>query len=163
MTAAGYQKPSRLTTAFYRIVNPLIRFLVFRFNFQRDGEQDALRILRVRGRKSGKLYETPVRVATFEGGRYIVASTGESQWVRNLRTSGSADFLVGTTVEPILAHELQDREKIRFWTWYCQQPMYATRVRYGLGTNTKQLMPEGLERLARRYPVFRIGTNSVMR
>jgi deazaflavin-dependent oxidoreductase (nitroreductase family) len=156
MTTIAYRRPSRLRTTFYKVVNPLLRFLVLRFGFQSHGEQDAMRILRVRGRKSGKLYETPVRLATFERGRYILSLLGESQWVRNLRTVGTAELIAGGTVELIHAREIQDQEKIAFLTWYCQHPMYMSRVRYGLGVNTKRLTSEEIDHLAGLYPVFRV-------
>ncbi len=156
MTTVKYRQPSHLVTTIYKVVNPLFRFLALRFGYQSHSAQDALRILRVRGRKSGKLYDTPIRLATFEGERYIISLLGDSQWARNLRTVGTAQLITGRTEESIHAHEIQGEEKMAFLTWYCQQPIHATSVRYGLGANTQQLTVGEIERLASLYPVFRV-------
>jgi F420H(2)-dependent quinone reductase len=43
-----------------------------------------LRILEVRGRKTGEPRRTPVNLLTLDGSRYLVAPRGHTQWVRNL-------------------------------------------------------------------------------
>ena len=45
-------------------------------------------MLEVKGRKSGEWRQTPVNPLPFEGGTYLVAPRGHTQWVRNLRASG---------------------------------------------------------------------------
>lgn len=45
-------------------------------------------MLRVRGRKTGEVRETPVNLLTLDGARYLVAPRGVTQWVRNLRVAG---------------------------------------------------------------------------
>ncbi len=45
-------------------------------------------LLEVRGRKSGKLYRTPVDLLDFEGRAYLVAPRGRTQWVRNAEAAG---------------------------------------------------------------------------
>jgi deazaflavin-dependent oxidoreductase (nitroreductase family) len=141
---------------FYSVVNPILRFLVLRCGVGSRANQDILRILRVRGRKSGRLYDVPVRVAVMGERRYILAMLGESQWVRNLRASGSAQLMASKKVEPIRADEIQGEEKAAFLTWYIQHPQYAQRARYGLKADTKHVTPEEIARLAGLYPVFRI-------
>ena len=56
MTTLYYQPPSHLRVT---LINPLLRFLVMRFGLGSSGEQDMMRILRVRGRKSGREYDVP--------------------------------------------------------------------------------------------------------
>ncbi len=142
--------------SFYTVVNPLFRLLVLRFGLGSRGEQDAMRILRVRGRKSGRLYDVPVRIAVFDGQRYILSMLGDSQWVRNLRAGGAAELAVGKQVELIHAHEIQGAEKIAFMRWYCAHPEYALRARYALRVNPENLTQAEFERLAGLYPVFRL-------
>jgi hypothetical protein len=69
-----------LWKGFYRLINPILRFLVLSFGFDSQGDQDVMRILRVRGRKSGRVYDVPVRVATLDGKPYILSMMGGSQW-----------------------------------------------------------------------------------
>lgn len=48
-------------------------------------------ILRVRGRKSGRIYETPVTLVE-DGERFLVAPYGEVGWVRNARAAGEVEL-----------------------------------------------------------------------
>ena len=140
----------------YVFINPVFRFLVLRFGLGSQEDQDSLRILRVRGRKSGRLYDVPVRIAMFHDQRYILSMLGDSQWVRNLRAVGIAQLIVGKQVEQVHATEIQGEQKAAFLMWYCQHPQYELRARYGLKANTKNLTPTELDRLAALYPVFRL-------
>lgn len=45
-------------------------------------------LLRVRGRKSGKLYSTPVSMLELSGKHFLVAPRGRTQWVRNAEAAG---------------------------------------------------------------------------
>jgi len=40
-------------------------------------------LLEVRGRKTGKIYKTPVDLLQLDGKQYLVAPRGRTQWVRN--------------------------------------------------------------------------------
>jgi len=140
----------------YSVVNPIVHFLVLRFGLGTNGDQDFLRILRVRGRKSGRTYEIPVRIAIMDGQRYLMSMLGETQWVQNLRADGMAQLRAGKTVEPVHIDEISGEKKAVFLTWYCQHPQYTQRARYGLKADTEHLTPAEIERLARLYPVFRL-------
>jgi len=45
-------------------------------------------LLEVKGRKSGKIYSTPVNLHDVNGKQYLVAPRGRTQWVRNAEVSG---------------------------------------------------------------------------
>src|SRR5512138_1803612 len=141
---------------FYAIVNPILHFLVLRFGIGTHGAQDVLRILRVRGRKSGRIYETPVRIANWNGHRYIISMLGESQWVHNLRAAGQAQLLAGKNVEPVSTSEIVEKDKTAFLIWYCQHPEFAQRARSVLKVNTDRLTSVEIERLCQLWPVFRL-------
>jgi len=126
------------------MLNPILRFLVLRCGVGSRANQDSLRILRVRGGKSGRLYDVPVRIAVLNDRRYSLSMLGESQWVHNLRAVGSAQLMVGKKVEPIRADEIQGEEKAAFLTWYFQQ--YAQRARYGLKADIKHITPGEIAR-----------------
>jgi deazaflavin-dependent oxidoreductase (nitroreductase family) len=140
----------------YSVVNPIFHFLVTKFGLGTRGDQDVLRILRVRGRTSGRPHEIPVRIAKLDGQRYVISMLGESQWARNLRAAGEAQLLAGRNVESVRAHEIVGEEKAAFLTWYCQHPEFAQRARYALKADTDQFTPAELERLCRLWPVFRL-------
>ena len=146
----------RRTPFFYSIINPIFHFLVLRFGLGTRGDQDVLRILSVRGRKSGRTYEIPVRIAKVDGQRYVISMLGESQWARNLRAIGEAKLLAGRNVESVRTDEIVGEEKAAFLTWYCQHPEFAQRARSALKVDTDQLPPLEIERLCRLWPVFRL-------
>ena len=52
-------------------------------------------LLQVRGRKSGKLYSTPVYLLEIEGSRFLVAPRGHTQWVRNAEAAGEVTLKRG--------------------------------------------------------------------
>jgi deazaflavin-dependent oxidoreductase (nitroreductase family) len=52
-------------------------------------------ILTVRGRKSGRLYSTPVDVIEAGGHRWLVAGYGPANWVRNARAAGEVSLCRG--------------------------------------------------------------------
>src|SRR5690349_20983276 len=112
------------------------------------------RILEVRGRRSGEPRRTPVNVLTLDGGRYLVAPRGHTQWVRNLRAAGEGDLLVGRRRERFAATELSDGEKepvlreyLRRWKW---------EVGQFFGGVDADSSGEELARIAPDHPVFRI-------
>jgi deazaflavin-dependent oxidoreductase (nitroreductase family) len=45
-------------------------------------------LLEVTGRKSGRVYSTPVNLHEVNGKQYLVAPRGRTQWVRNAEASG---------------------------------------------------------------------------
>jgi deazaflavin-dependent oxidoreductase (nitroreductase family) len=151
-----HTRKRRWVSLFYSIVNPIVHLLAVQFGLGTRGEQDFLRILRVRGRKSGRIYEMPVRIAIMDGQRYLMSMLGETQWVHNLRATGTAQLLSGQTVEQVRVDEIKGEEQATFFTWYCKHPQYVQRARYGLKADTEHLTPMEIERLARLYPVFRL-------
>lgn len=52
-------------------------------------------LLEVRGRKSGKLYTTPVDLFAEGGKQYLVAPRGYTQWVRNAEAAGEVRLRKG--------------------------------------------------------------------
>src|SRR5207245_427620 len=68
-------------------------------------------LLEVRGRKSGRLYSTPVDVLEHGGRRFLVAGRGETQWVRNARASGQVTLRKGMRGEACRLRALSDAEK----------------------------------------------------
>jgi deazaflavin-dependent oxidoreductase (nitroreductase family) len=58
-----------------------------------------MRLLRVRGRKTGLPRTTPVSLIEHQGCRWLVAPYGEVAWVRNARAAGEAELLRAGAVE----------------------------------------------------------------
>lgn len=67
----------------------------------------SFRVLGVPGRRTGRTIETPLAVFEQDGRRYLVASYGTVNWVRNLRAAhGKATLRHGRRTETVTAMEL---------------------------------------------------------
>ncbi|MEA2429671.1 MAG: hypothetical protein QOF65_2866 [Thermoleophilaceae bacterium] len=114
------------------------------------------RVLEVPGRKSGEPRRTPVNPLSLDGQRYLVAPRGHTQWVRNLRASGSGRLLVGRRAEPFTAVEVQDADKPGILR------AYLKRWKWEVGTFFGGVGPDSddgeLQRIAPDHPIFRIST-----
>ncbi len=143
---ARYQQPDWVTK---HLVNPLIALLV-----KLGVTPRGARILAVRGRKSGEWRTTPVNPLTLEGGRYLVAPRGETQWVRNIRAAGGGELRAGSKREPIRVAELADDEKTEVLRAYLTHwKMEAGKFFDGVTDTSSE---EELRRIAPDHPVFRI-------
>jgi len=115
-TSTHYVEPDRFTR---RVFNPIVSRLT-RWGVSVWGS----RVLEVPGRVSGEIRSTPVNLLTVGDRRYLVAPRGTTQWVRNVRASGSCDLRVGRRREHVELVELDDADKpeilrayLRRWTW----------------------------------------------
>lgn len=68
-------------------------------------------LLQVRGRKSGKLYSTPVDLLQRSGKQYLVAPRGRTQWVRNAEAAGEITLKRGSSRRQFRLRPLSDSEK----------------------------------------------------
>jgi deazaflavin-dependent oxidoreductase (nitroreductase family) len=68
-------------------------------------------LLQVRGRKSGKLYSTPIDLLELNGKRFLVAPRGRTQWVRNAEAAGEVTLKKGGTRLRFRLRSLSDAEK----------------------------------------------------
>ena len=67
-------------------------------------------ILTVAGRKSGKLFSTPVSLLTVNGERYI-CTVGETGWVKNARVARTGTLRRGRNEEQVALSELPIAER----------------------------------------------------
>ena len=80
----------RAPTALERVFNRVYGFLVgwgfgFSYNY----------LLQVRGRKSGRLFSTPINLLELRGKRFLVAPRWRTQWVRNAEAAGEVTLKKG--------------------------------------------------------------------
>ncbi len=147
--ADHYQQPGWFTThVFNRIVA-----LVTRAGIGVYGS----RVLEVPGRQSGQPRRTPVNLLRFEGDQYLVAPRGHTQWVKNLRASGSGSLLLGRRSERFTATEVADADKppvlrayLKRWKWEVGQFFD------GVGPESSDA---DLLAIAPDHPVFRVVTS----
>jgi deazaflavin-dependent oxidoreductase (nitroreductase family) len=148
-----YRRPTLLRIHLW---DPLARFMIRRGLAPGGGSQggSGLRVLEVRGRKTGRVYQRAVAVAAVGGHRYIVSLWGESQWARNLRASSGAKLRLGSRIEPVEARELEAGEEKAAIMLAISQDRFFARGYFKV--DPKQVTLEQARELAARYPVFRI-------
>lgn len=141
-----YQRPDWFTKhVFNRIVAGFTRIGVSVYGS---------RVLEVKGRKSGEWRQTPVNLLRYEGGEYLVAPRGHTQWVRNMRVSGGGRLRVGRRTQPFNAVELPDEEKSALLRAYLKKWKFEVGMFFdGVGPDSSE---EELRRIAPDHPVFRL-------
>jgi deazaflavin-dependent oxidoreductase (nitroreductase family) len=112
-TGAGHgpQQPDirqRVGATLFRAIGPLVRLML-----RRGLPTGPNVLLFVRGRVSGRPYATPVAMWELGDRRFVQASFGEVNWVRNLRASGEAVIRRGSWSLAVHATELAPAEASR--------------------------------------------------
>jgi deazaflavin-dependent oxidoreductase (nitroreductase family) len=97
-----FREPTTVEKIFNRSLGFLVRFGV---------GPSHIYVLQVRGRKSGKLYSTPVDLLERDGKRYLVAPRGRTQWVRNAEVAGEVTLKRGSTRNKFRLAAIPDADK----------------------------------------------------
>jgi deazaflavin-dependent oxidoreductase (nitroreductase family) len=141
-----YIKPQSATSFFNDTVGRLTRMGISVYGS---------RVLYVKGRKSGEWRSTPVNpLPLHDGTRYLVAPRGNTQWVRNLRATGTGELRIGRRVEPFRATEIADDDKPAILRAYLKRWKWEVGVFFD-GVDAKA-PEEKLREIAPGYPIFRI-------
>ena len=72
-------------------------------------------LITVRGRRSGQPRTTPVAVVEREGGRWVIGTFGEVNWVRNRDAAGEATIKVHGRQVQVRARRLPEAEAAAFF------------------------------------------------
>jgi len=67
-------------------------------------------LVEVRGRKSGKIYSTPIDLLEVGGKRFLVAPRGRTQWVRNAEAAGEVALKKGRSRQSYRLRAVPDAE-----------------------------------------------------
>ncbi len=110
-------------------------------------------LLEVRGRKSGRVYVTPVNVLAHGGKRYLVAPRGVTAWVRNARAGSGIVLRRGSARAPFGLRELDDGEKPAVLKAYLKK--FKTSVRQFF-TVPPGAPLEAFQAVAADHPVFEL-------
>jgi deazaflavin-dependent oxidoreductase (nitroreductase family) len=87
-TLPVFREPSAGEKFFNRLFGFLVGLgLGFSYNY----------LLEVRGRKTGKIYSTPIDLLEMNGKKYLVAPRGRTQWVRNAEAAGEVTLKKGAS------------------------------------------------------------------
>jgi len=139
----------REPTAIEKFINHAIRLLV-----GIGLGPSHIHVLEVHGRKSGKLYSTPVDLLEIQGKRYLVAPRGRTQWVRNAEVAGEISLKKGSTRQKFRLRPIPDAEKPPILKAYLDSfkrevQRYFPAVRAGSP-------PEAFAEVAESYPAFEL-------
>jgi len=115
-----------------------------------------IHLLEVRGRKSGKLFSTPVDLLELNGKRYLVAPRGRTQWVRNAETAGEIVLKKGSKRQNFRLRAIPDIEKPPILKAYLDS--YRREVQRYF-TVTAGSPPEAFVDVVSNYPAFELLSN----
>jgi deazaflavin-dependent oxidoreductase (nitroreductase family) len=143
-TVPSFRAPS----AVERVFNRVFGFVVglgwgFSYNY----------LLQVRGRKSGKLYSTPIDLLEKNGTRYLVAPRGRTQWVRNAEAVGEIVLKKGKLMQRFRLRALSDQEKPEILKAYLDQFRKEVQTYFPVPAGSPV---EAFRDLVQSYPAFEL-------
>jgi deazaflavin-dependent oxidoreductase (nitroreductase family) len=109
-------------------------------------------ILTVPGRKTGRLYSTPVDAIEVEGDRWLVAAYGPVSWVRNARAAGEVTLSRGGQSEKFSAVEPDAQTAVPVLRSYIDQ-IKVTRPYFDANPDSPD---EAIAAELQRHAVFRL-------
>jgi deazaflavin-dependent oxidoreductase (nitroreductase family) len=141
-TMPAFRAPSAMEALFNRAFG-----LVIGFGFG----PAYIYLLEVRGRKSGRIYSTPVNLLAVDGRQYLVAPRGRTQWVRNAEAVGEVTLKKGSARLAFRVEPLPRAEKPRVLKAYLDT--YARVVQRYFSVPAGSPV-EAFAAIADNYPVF---------
>jgi len=110
-------------------------------------------LLQARGRKSGKLYSTPIDLLEMEGKRFLVAPRGLTQWVRNAQAAGEVTLKRGNFQKTYALRPIPDAGKPPYLKEYLDRFKPTVQRYFPVAAGSP---PEAFAALAANYPVFEL-------
>ena len=131
-----------------RIFNRVFGFVVglgwgFSYNY----------LLQVRGRKSGKIYSTPIDLLEVDGKRFLVAPRGHTQWVRNAEAAGEVTLKKGSKRQKFGLRALTDQEKPEILKAYLDRFRREVQTYFPVPAGSPV---ESFRELVADYPAFEL-------
>ena len=138
----------RAPSAGERVFNRIFGFVVglglgFSYNY----------LLQVRGRKSGKIYSTPIDLLELGGKRFLVAPRGHTQWVRNAEAAGEVTLKKGSKRLKLGLRALSDQQKPEILKAYLDQFRREVQRYFPVPAGSPA---EAFRELVQSYPAFEL-------
>jgi deazaflavin-dependent oxidoreductase (nitroreductase family) len=138
-----FRKPSAGEVIFNRIFGFLVGVgLGFSYNY----------LLQVRGRKSGRVYSTPIDLLELDK-KYLVAPRGRTQWVRNAEAAGEAALKRGHLRQSFALRAIPDAEKPKFLKAYLDRFQHEVQRYFPVPAGSDE---QAFAAIAQDYPVFEL-------
>jgi deazaflavin-dependent oxidoreductase (nitroreductase family) len=109
-------------------------------------------ILTVPGRKTGRLYSTPVDIIELEDQRWLVAGYGPTSWVRNVRAAGEVTLSRGLHSDRFEVEEVPPATAVPVLRRYMSE-IRVTRAYFDANPDSTD---EAIAAELPRHPVFRL-------
>jgi deazaflavin-dependent oxidoreductase (nitroreductase family) len=143
----AFREPSPAEKVFNRVFGFLVGLgLGFSYNY----------LLEVRGRKSGKLYSTPINLVEVNGKKYLVAPRGRTQWVRNAEAAGEVTLKKGSKREKFRLRPISGAEKLEILRTYLDAFKREVQRYFSIPADSP---PEAFAPIADTYPAFELLAN----
>jgi deazaflavin-dependent oxidoreductase (nitroreductase family) len=138
----------RAPSAAERVLNTVVGWLVgLGFGLEHN------HLLQVSGRRTGRIYRTPVNVLVLDGRRWLVAPRGRTQWVRNVEVSGTAVLKRGRRFERVRLRAVADADKPAILSAYLDRFRTTVQRYFPVAAGSPA---QAFGSVASRYPVFEI-------
>ena len=139
-----FLKPSPLETLMNRCVGV----------FARLGIGPAyLHLLEVRGRKTGRVYSTPVNLLKLNGHEYLVGGRGHTAWSRNASAGGEVILRRGRNSQRYRVVPVPEMNKPPILRAYLQEYSNTVQRFFSVPANSPV---EAFATIADRHPVFEL-------
>jgi len=112
-------------------------------------------LLEVRGRKTGKIYSTPVNLLAFNGRHYLVGPRGHSAWSKNVAAAGRVALVRGNSRQQYRVIELPDDQKPEILRAYVNEYRHTVQRFFAVPGASPV---EAFRAIADRHPVFEVVT-----
>ncbi len=110
-------------------------------------------LVEVRGRKSGKVYSTPIDLLELGGKRFLVAPRGRTQWVRNAEAAGEITLKKGRTRQRYRIRPIPDAGKPELLKAYLDRFKTTVQRYFPVPAGSP---PQAFAEVAANYPVFEL-------
>jgi deazaflavin-dependent oxidoreductase (nitroreductase family) len=139
-----FQQPTAMERAFNRFFGFLVGLgFGLKHNY----------LLQVRGRKSGKLYSSPINLLEIGGRRFLVAPRGRTQWARNAEAAGEITLRKGRSRQIYRLRPVADAEKPKLLKAYLDSFKTTVQRYFPVPAGSAA---EGFASIAANYPVFEL-------
>ena len=112
-----------------------------------------MQLLQVRGRKTGRVYSSPVNLLQVGGKLFLVAPRGRTQWVRNAEATGEIVLKRGRTRRTYRLRPIPDAEKPEILKLYLESYKSAVQRYFPVPAGSPAA---AFRDIASNYPVFEL-------
>lgn len=141
---ASFDRPTAVERLFNAAVGALVRWGI---------GPSPMRVLEVRGRKTGRTFSLPVDLLDREGRLFLVAPRGRTQWVRNAEAQGEVVLRRGRRRDRYRLRPLPDAERPAVLKAYLDRFHREVQRFFPVPAGSPV---EAFHPLAGRYPAFEL-------